>query len=146
MANKPRKISEKNDKQFQRLDALIARRFIASNMSDAKWVKLLKAAALFAEKVPYLNVKLVYDYQVKYTFTEDTPEQVEEFFFSEPTFYKELEWIEFPYVRKITNANGVSINFQQDLTGLKTHLENLANFPLEETETGLRVRGYIAKT
>jgi len=144
MVNKPRKIAEKNEKQWQRLDALIARRFIASNMSNAKWVKLLKAATLFAEKVPYLNVKLVYDAEVQYTFTENTPENIEIFWFREPTIYKEIEWLEFPKVRKITNAEGVSTDFQQDLNGVKDYLKSLACFPLEETETGLRVVGYIA--
>lgn len=146
MVAKLRKIAEKCDKQHQRLDDLIARRFAASNMSNTKWVKLLKSAAVFAEKVPYLTVKLVYGSEIQHTFTESYPEHVDDFWFREPIIYKEIEWLEFPKVQRLVKSEDVLTDFHQDLKGLKAYLESVAQFPLEETETGLRIVGYIAKS
>jgi len=146
MVAKLRKIAEKRDKQHQRLDDLIARRFAASNMSDTKWVKLLKSVAVFAEKVPYLTVKLVYGADIQHTFTQSDPEHVDDFWFREPIIYKEIEWLEFPKVQRIVISEGVSTDFYQDLNDLKAYLESIAHFPLEESDTGLRVVGYVAKS
>jgi len=146
MVAKLRKIAEKRDKQHQRLDDLIARRFAASNMSDTKWVKLLKSAAIFAEKVPHLNVKLVYGSAIQHKFTESYPEHVDDFWFREPIIYKEIEWLELPKIQRIVISEGVSTDFHQDLNGLKACLESIAHFPLEESDTGLRVVGYVSKS
>lgn len=145
MVAKLKKIAEKRDKQHQRLDDLIARRFAASNMSNTKWVKILKSAAVFAEKVPHLNFKLVYGSEIRHGFTEKDPEHIDDFWFREPIIYKEIEWVEFPKIQRIVSSEGILTDFHQDLKSLKAYLETIAHFPLEESNTGLRVVGYIAK-
>ena len=59
MSGKVKAQNEKRDKQWDRLNSIILRNFTASYMSNAKWVKLLKAACPFYPDVQIMNYKLV---------------------------------------------------------------------------------------
>lgn len=143
MPNKTRPLSEAAEKHSARLDALIRRRFNARNMSDAKWVKLLRAAAALSETVPRMDFKLVYGPEVHSIHTPTHAEGVEPRWFKEPLIYKEVEWVEFPLAFEIPRGSGLApLTTQQDIASLKRHLNSVANFPLLETTTGLRVLAY----
>jgi hypothetical protein len=142
LPNKPAQIRERNHKKFLRLDALIEREFIASNMSDAKWGKLLKLAACHAEAVPVMHYKLVNEVDVVQSFTEPFPEQVHERWFREPILYKEVEWIEFPG-KYFVESNNAWVT--QDLSALKADLASAARFPVQESEAGLRIVAYVRR-
>jgi hypothetical protein len=144
MPNKPHQQSEAARKSWDRLDALIGERFIGSNMSTTKWVKLMQAAAMFAATVPRMNYKLVYGPEVQSSHTPFYAESVEFDWFREPFIYKEVEWVEFPFTYEVPRGSGLaSFVRQQDIASLRNHLEGIANFPLQETKTGLRVVAYV---
>ncbi len=99
-------------------------------MSNAKWIKLFKATCAFHNDVPQMNYKLVYNEDVYNSFTEQYEEQVDDYWFIEPSMYKEIEWVEFPF-----EGNG-------DMRAFESAISKLAQFPIITTETGIRVIGY----
>jgi hypothetical protein len=144
MPNKPRQQSETASKRWERLDQVIRQRFTASHMSDAKWVKLLKVAATLADTVPCMNYKLVDDDTIHRLHTPLHPDAVDPRWFKEPLIYKEVEWVEFPFVCKAQRSNGLApIVKAQDIDALKRALQALGNFPLQDTQAGLRVMAYV---
>ncbi|MBQ4810280.1 hypothetical protein J8M20_02985 [Pseudoalteromonas luteoviolacea] len=121
---------EKLAKSYQRLDSVIARKFSVSYMSNAKWVKLLKAAASFEQLSYRITYKLVNNDQLKTSYSEQFPEHVDNYWFIEPSIYKEIEWLEF--------------NFDENykVGSLIEHLSAIAKFPIRQTSTGFKVLGY----
>ena len=136
MPKKIKQIHEKRDKQWDRLESIIARNYSASNMSNSKWVKLFKIVASISNEIPCMNYKLVYGEEVFYSFTEQHEEHVEEQWFIEPLIYKEIEWVEFPV------KNNIEATKIQNISLLKEKLILSGKFPIEETETGVRVHAY----
>lgn len=140
---KPRHLSKTATTTWERIDAIIRQRFVGAHMSKAKWVKLLQAAAAFADRVPRMNYKLVHGPEVRHVHTPLHPESVDPEWIQEPFFYKEVEWLEFPFtVEYATNAGLKPRVVEQDIVSLQHHLEGIANFPLVRTESGLRVVAY----
>ena len=109
-------------------------------MSDSKWVKLLKLAARHAEAVPTMRYKLVNGPKIIDSFTEPFAEQVDEQWFREPIFYKEIEWIEFP-ARYLAGTKNEWI--VQDLAGLEAELAAGAKFPIQRSDDGIRIIAYV---
>lgn len=130
MSGKVKAQNEKRDKQWDRLDSIISRNFSASYMSSAKWVKILKAACSFYPDIRLMNYKLVYSDEVKCTFNEEYEEQIDHHWFNEPTIYKEIEWLEFPFEG---NSN---------LNEFEIEINKLGKFQLVKTSTGIRLLGY----
>ena len=130
MSGKVKAQNEKRDKQWDRLDSFISRNFSASYMSNAKWVKLLKAACPFYPDVQLMNYKLVYTDEVKCSFIEEHEEQIDHHWFIEPSIYKEIEWVEFP------------IEGNSKLEDFEKVINQLGKFQLLKTSTGLRILGY----
>ena len=110
--------TEQSNKRYSRLDSVISRNFTASYMNNAKWVKLMKAASAFYSHIATVNYKLVNSDEIKTTFVEEYEEQVDDYFFVEPIFYKEIEWLEF-------RCEG-----SRQLAEFKAKLEQLAKFEL----------------
>lgn len=128
--SKVRAYREKQTKSYQRLDETISRMFSASHMSNAKWVKLLKAVASFEERSYPITYKLVSCEQVRQSRTEPYEEHIDNFWFCEPAFYKEIEWLEFTF----DECN--------ELNRLIEALFKIADFPITKAVTGYRVIGY----
>jgi len=133
-------LREQSQKRDERLKALIKREFIASNMSDSKWRKLLQLAAANSASVPVMNYKLVGELAVRLSYNEPHPEQIEESWFREPILYRELEWVEFP-CRRIDPDTNTWV--AQDLSELRAALLAAAHFPIHEHGSGLRIVAYV---
>ena len=118
------------DKRWERLDGILSRNYSASYMSNTKWIKLLKATCAFYPYIQKINYKLVYSNEVKNTFTEEHEEHISEYWFIEPSIYKEIEWLEFPY------------EGNSGLTSFETKINQLGKFQVVKTLTGLRILGY----
>ncbi|KZN49106.1 DUF6678 family protein [Pseudoalteromonas luteoviolacea] len=121
---------EKLAKSYQRLDSVIARKFSVSYMSNAKWVKLLKAVASFEQRSYRITYKLVSCDQVKTSHSEQFEEHVDDYWFIEPSIYKEIEWLEF------------MLDEHNNVQSLIEHLSAIAKFPITQTPTGYKVLGY----
>ena len=121
---------EKREKSWDRLDSVISRKYSASYMSNTKWVKLLKAACPFYPEIQKMDYKLVYSDDVKSTDIEEYEEHIDERWFIEPSIYKEIEWIEFPF-----EGNTKLAEFSETLNGI-------GQFKMHNTSTGLRIIGY----
>ncbi|GGE74322.1 MULTISPECIES: DUF6678 family protein [Shewanella] len=130
MSSKVKAQDEKRDKQWDRLDSIISRNFSASYMSNAKWVKLFKATCSLYPSVSEINYKLVHSGDVKSSIIEQYEEQIDEHWFIEPSIYKEIEWIEFPF-----DLNPKLIEFVKII-------DQLGKYEIQHTTTGLRIMGY----
>lgn len=124
------KQKEKQEKQWERLDSIIQRKFTSSNMNNTKWVKLLKHSSLFYPHIKTIEFKLVYSDELKRTEIEEHPEHVEEIWFREPLIYREIEWIEYPY----KESKGIE--------SLEESIRQLGKFPIYHSSTGLRIIAY----
>ncbi|MCG7499691.1 hypothetical protein MHO82_22765 [Vibrio sp. Of7-15] len=129
--NKHKIRKTKLDQSFVKLEATIKRKFSVSFMSNTKWFKLLTYCASFEEKKYRIQFKLVHDDKVRISYTESNEDFVEHNWFIEPWIYKEIEWLEFSFEDNNT------------LDELINYLQSKAQFPLEKTETGYRIVGYI---
>jgi len=116
--------------QWERLDSIIKRNFSSSNMSNAKWVKLLKHSSSFYPSISIIDFKLVYSDEIKRTELEEHPEHVEENWFREPLIYKEIEWIEYPYMES------------KNIKEFEESINQLGKFPICHSSTGVRIIAY----
>ena len=130
MSIKVNAMNEKRDKQWDRLDSIISREFSVSHMSNSKWVKLLKSACLMYPDIHNFNYKLVYSDEIKNSVIEQYEEHIDNYWFIEPSIYKEVEWIEF-----LSNNNS-------KLNEFKSELSKLGKFNIHKSLTGLRIYGY----
>ena len=121
---------EKQEKQWDRLDSIIQRKFTASNMSNAKWVKLFKRASSFYPDIRTIDFKLVYSDEIKRTEIEEHQEHVDKYWFLEPPIYKEIEWIEFPFSEN------------QEISNFEESINLLGKYPVLHSSTGLRIVAY----
>jgi hypothetical protein len=130
MSGKVKAQIEKRDKRWGRLDSIISRKYATSFMNNAKWVKLLEIASEFFPDVKNIEYKLVYTDEVKVTSIEEHKELIDENWFIEPTIYKEIEWLEFPYIKN------------QKIDEFAIAINQRGEFQLVQTQTGLRILGY----
>lgn len=123
-----------------KLENIIRTRFSAFYMSDAKWVRLLKALSEIGPSISECRVKLVWDEGVGnlrvdenicfgFDFYENSMEAMVSPSSKGWHFYKEIEWIEF-------SDNG------QDLGKIEAHIRKFGVFEFEARSEGLRLYGY----
>lgn len=126
------------------LERLIRRRFTASVMSDAKWVRVISWIVTNAAWLKACQVKLVWDeavrdllYDEHSSFQFDFYDHAMEAMISGKPLgfysYREIEWLEFPARIR---------SMPQDLIRIQADLAQVGRFDLERTHTGLRLFAY----
>ena len=121
--------------------------FSASLMSDAKWRKFFHVAADHAERVFAAIWKLIGDPEPiagHLPLAADIWDTAVDGCLNGPVEYKQIEWIEIPRnvpFRRFKNAP--LIDRFQDLEAFKSALANVGQFPIVETEVGLRINGHV---
>ncbi|TQV74096.1 hypothetical protein FLL45_14665 [Aliikangiella marina] len=111
-------------------------------MSDTKWEKIIDRVTDVVGEV-FVNYKLIYSEEV-YDSSLDSSDFKP--FFIEPTLYKEVEWLEFPYsycapVNR-NNLKAGTKTYDQDVAAIKDVLDMIGRFDLEQSQAGLKIYGY----
>jgi hypothetical protein len=133
-------IDKSLDSARARTASIIKTRFHASYMSDAKWVRLLRALSEIGSTITECRVKLVWDEATRNLRVDENIDfgfdyyaaSMEAMVSGSPKGfyeYKEIEWIEF------TN-NG------QDLRKIEDHITSTGMFEIEARPEGVRLYGY----
>ena len=76
----------------EQIDRLIAERFSVALMNDSKWERLLGRLTTTFEGGVHIAYKLIHSDKIRQT-TLTSPDFKP--FFTEPTLYREIEWLEF---------------------------------------------------
>lgn len=119
--------------------------FTASLMSDAKWRKFFNTTAQFSDRVFRAQWKLIDEakpLEGGLPRPEDIWESEVDGCLGGPIAYRQIEWIELP--REVPSrhySNAPIARKLQDLDSLRVAL-GAAQFPLTETNDGLRISGY----
>jgi len=126
----------------------------ASLMSDTKWRKLFIALdrtglELHQARVKFLDDEEVFTITVPRRCSLYPPHTFLDIFEFGPTALRRIEWLEFPrsavYERPSPNGTGRILEREasQDVEKAKQILERAGRFPLDLTETGLRITGHV---
>ena len=128
--------------QLAQVDKIINEKFTVSLMSDSKWHKLIESLCETSNNGIHLYYKLVYSeevYSSNFDFA-DTP------FFSEPTLYREVEWIKIPSsyeaLRNENNYKAGSSRFTQNLKAILTAINSVGVFEIAVTDEVLTIYAY----
>jgi hypothetical protein len=117
-------------------------------MSDTKWRKLVLALKT-VPSVDHYFIKFIqsaaempgYNY-----LGLNAPHAFIDSFSFGPIYLRAIEWIEFPrLVPERINGPTPPGGHHQDLVGLRRALDEIGNFPIEETPRGLRVVGHLRR-
>ncbi|WP_196888363.1 DUF6678 family protein [Aureivirga sp. CE67] len=133
------KTSKYNSKK---VDKIIREKYSASFLNNTKWYKLIDALTLKFDEI-YIQYKLIYNEEVEgYLFSDvDCPP-----YFLEPIEYKEVEWIEFPKEyedwRNLDNLKAGKKQFSQNIEDIKSEIEKIGQFVLEDYENKIRLYAY----
>ena len=146
-------MASNNDKVFdfvaheEKVDKLIKCSFASSYMSNAKWRKCF---SLLEEKAP--DVQLIWKFVgaqnegVRYGIPpiEALEEKyINSRFWYGPMYYKEIEWLEFPRVKKPYGKEKIpGAHVAQDIEQLKNELENIGSWQIEESNEGFKLYGH----
>ena len=128
--------------------AAARQKYSHANMSDTKWRKLLSVIRDSGIKLANADVKFVdVEHTQPMTFNEHWPSvstgSVIDTFEFGPVAFREIEWLEFPNVVKVSRPNKLPDKLiNQDIMAMKTALDARAKFPLELNDNGLRIVGY----
>ncbi len=126
-----------------KLKKLIEREFNASYMSNTKWEKLIDGLSDIYQDHTFVYYKLVHEEAVRRIFIDSADYMP---FFCEPIIYKEVEWIEFPAkyeaLKNQNNRKAGMTSYTQDLEKLKTSLNQIGKYVLQESEEAIRLYGY----
>lgn len=125
------------------LDRLIAARFSVSLMSDSKWERLLDRLTEVFEGGIHIDYKLIHEDSIRsatFVTSDFGP------FFLEPIVYREVEWIEFPrryedFVNPDNRKAGQRF-YDQNLDAILAGIQQIGQFEIEQTATGLRLYAY----
>jgi len=125
------------------IDKLVRKNYSGSYLNNTKWFKLIDTLTNEFDEV-FINYKLIYDDVIEgYLFDSADFEP----YFLEPIKYKEVEWIEFPneyeYWVNINNLKAGKKNYHQDFKAIKTKIESIAEFRIDEFENRIRLYAYI---
>jgi hypothetical protein len=125
-----------------KLDNMIKEKFTSSYMNNSKWNKLILRLTDQFDSI-YLTYKLIHSNEINGRIF-DTPDF--EPFFIEPILYKEIEWIEIPkqyedWVNENNRKAGKKI-YYQNLNVIKTEINNIGHFEIENKEDEIRFYGY----
>lgn len=138
------------------LDRAIAR-FASSHMSDAKWVRLLKALTSAPGLVTACRVKLVWDSRERafrlhgrstygFDFYDHAVEGMIDGVADGWVMYREIEWIDFPAQAIVwvdeDNRSAGTRTVPQDLEAIHAVIARIGTFEVSRTSTGLRLYGY----
>lgn len=127
----------------KKLDDIVKRNYSGSFLNNTKWFNLIDNLTKVFDEV-YINYKLIYDDIIEgYLFDSVDFEP----YFLEPINYKEVEWIEFPnefeYWSNINNLKAGKRIFNQDSIAIKSEIEKLGEFRIDEFENRIRLYAYI---
>jgi len=133
-----------------KVDKLIKSNFSSLLLSNAKWRKCF---AELDKTSPDLQViwKFVGSKNNGIRHALPTVVALEEKYLSSlfwfgPCYYKEIEWLEFPEIGKPYGKERIPGAFySQDIDKAKNALCSIGQWPIEETELGFRINGYIGK-
>ena len=124
------------------MDKIIEERFTSSFMNDSKWDKLIEVLTDKLDEI-FVNYKLIHDDNIGSTSFE-TPDFKP--FFIEPTFYKEVEWIEFPKIFKIEENNRTTGKYmkeqEQDIDSIEKIINQIGKFMLEKDDNSIKLFAY----
>ena len=125
------------------IDKLVRKNYSGSYLNNSKWYKLIDILTNEFDEI-FINYKLIYDDVIEgYLF--DSADCVP--YFIEPIKYREVEWIEFPneyeYWENINNLKAGKKNYRQDFKAIKTKIDSIAEFQIDEFENRLRLYAYI---
>lgn len=124
------------------IDKKIQEKFTSSFMSDSKWNKLIEALTDELDEI-FVNYKLIHDNNVRFT-SFVTPDFKP--FFIEPTFYKEVEWIEFPKIFNIEQNKRTTRKFikekMQDIDSIERIINSIGKFMIEREENSIKLYAY----
>lgn len=138
------------------LDRVIAR-FASSHMSDAKWVRVLKALTSSPGLVRACRVKLVWDSRERAFRLHDRSTYQHDFYDHAAegmidgvadgwVRYREIEWIDFPAQATVwvdeDNRSAGTRSSPQDLDEIHAVIARAGIFQVSRTSTGLRLYGY----
>jgi hypothetical protein len=131
--------------------AKIGRKFGASLMSDTKWRKLFAALRAPDLDIRQAIVKFIdsdAERQVLMSAVRPHGAYVDTLEFG-PFALREIEWVEFPRVaefsRSAPNRTGKIAPkiVVQDIAKARAILEEIGQFPIEQTKRGIRIVGHI---
>jgi len=136
---------------YYRNRRLMRRDFKASLMSDTKWRKLFFAIERLGLRLPLCRVKWI-DWPIQRVISTPTCRS----FFTPRPFVEavefgpydlcSIEWVEFPRsVAQEGNWMGRTHGtiIEQDVERAEQALKRVARFPMELTESGLRITGHL---
>jgi hypothetical protein len=117
-----------------------------SLMSDSKWRKFFRVVADYSADVWAANWKLLDEREPipgHLPTTSDVWESAVDGCLNGPVTYSSIEWIDLPKsISYRPYANGPVKERRQVLDAFRRALDAIGQFPIEETEEGLRIYGY----
>lgn len=132
---------------LDRLSRRARREFSCGMMSDTKWRKLFETLAALRTPEDQMLVKFIDVASVRtMCFPSDgalwPPHPYMDSVFG-PIELRAIEWIDIPHVASFPRGRNVpDRQVPQDLASIRQHLEKLGQFPIVETDHGIRIEGY----
>ena len=125
------------------IDDLVRRNDSGSYLNNTKWYKLIDGLTNEFGEI-FIYYKLIYDDVIEgYLFDSVDFEP----YFIEPIKYKEVEWIEFPkeyeYWVSSNNLKAGKKIYEQELDAIKTEVESIGEFRINEFENKLKLHAYV---
>jgi hypothetical protein len=124
------------------IDRIIKEKFTSSFMNDSKWDKLIETLTDKLDEI-FINYKLIHDDKIHFT-SLDTPDFKP--FFIEPTFYKEVEWIEFPKTFNIKQNKRTTRTYikeqKQDIDSIEKIINQIGKFMIEKEDNSIKLYAY----
>jgi len=133
-----------------KMDKFVKMNFESMLLSNAKWRKCFKELDVSA---PELQVIWKFIGSNNQSLRHSLPSTIalgdrylNSHFWFGPCYYKEIEWLDFPRVGKPAGKEKVPGSFYyQDIDKAKDALCRIGQWPIEETKSGFRINGYVAK-
>ncbi|MCG7490383.1 hypothetical protein MHN79_12875 [Vibrio sp. Of14-4] len=130
-----------------KVDKLIAQSVVTPYMSNAKWRKCFR---LLNEVAPDIQViwKFVGSQNDGVRGSLPTNEAIGETYLSNrfwfgPTYYKEIEWLDFPELGKPYGKEKIPVAwFEQDVSSVVESLNKIGRWHIVKTDLGFRLYGY----
>jgi hypothetical protein len=131
----------------EKVDTFIKSRFSASFMNNTKWEKLIDTLTAEFDCI-YVNYKLIYNDKVNPTYFQGSSDFRP--YFQEPTFYKEVEWIEFPKTYNVEDKvykhgnliTGIKKPMTQDINKIEEIINKTGKFMLEKDTNSIKLVAY----
>lgn len=134
------------DTERERIHAAIRNTCSASLMSDTKWRKLLSVLEAIPSIDRYFlkSIRGAAEVPGFGGLSGQAPHAFMDTSHFGPIYLREIEWLEFPaFVPRQVNGATLPGGRHQDLDALRSALNEIGEFPIEETSRGLRIIGHI---